>query len=141
MFHSSYKISDVEYQSEEINVIRGIFLGLGYSKHTIDEVLSDVRRNHFSNAFPSPNDDDPKSILLKSFNDTTASVVKPLLRETDLQNFKVGTCLKMNQTTSSIAEDLQGVYSVPFKAYPKTYFGQTGKKNPNARNNMRQTKD
>ena len=42
MFHRAQNICGAEYLNEEIYVIMATYIDLGYSKHTFDDVLSDI---------------------------------------------------------------------------------------------------
>ena len=134
MFHRAHKICDEMYLNDEINIITKTFEGLGYSRHTIRKVLSDVRRTHFRGSSPR-REHEAKPTISLPFNSCTEQVIKPLFQEKGVHvTFKSTNTLKSHlvrtklRTSTPTLQDQPGVYSIPCRNCPKAYFGQTGKK-------------
>ena len=133
MFHRAYKICDEIFLNEEINRFTRTFENLGYSRHTINKVLSDVKRTHFSE--PTPRREyEAKPTISLPFNSCTDQIIKPLFKEKGIHvTFKSTNTLesqlvrKKFRTNTQTPHSQPGVYSIPCKDCPKAYFGQTGK--------------
>ena len=132
MFLRTHRICDPPFISEELSYIFRSFTNLGYPKHMLNKVLSDVRRKHYGEV-TEREAVEKRPLVSLPFSDFTQRFVCPVFRANDVNvvhgsKNTLRSILVKTKPVSRVGNlDKPGVYVVPCSDCSLSYVGETGR--------------
>jgi len=136
----AYRICDPTFLKQEINFIFSAFSRVGFPRHVLHSVHSNVKRKFFQTNRPSLSQtaatEEPsvqKPTIVLPHNRFISQYVKPVFRENDYRvvnkahNTIRNSLVRNKPPRSADVGVTPGVYSIPCHNCPSMYYGESGR--------------
>ena len=138
----AYRVCDQVHRQKEINFVFQAFLKVGFPMHILNQVHSKVKRKFFvvegtsvvnATSGSTGSEETHKPTISLPHNRFISQVIKPVFHANDFRVVnKANNTLKSTLVNNKPPRDTDiglapGVYRIPCKNCPSSYFGETGR--------------